>query len=299
MSSWKPRAGGCAINCATTSPSEKTRPRRTARPSWSSRISCSPQATVFTRRIATEWWSFAASREPPPRALLQSTPRTWPRATPCSGGTTVRVISAIAPITRGIRLSQPLTAPFDGGRVSFSLAGSVADALPVVSFGYGGGGPVKVDTGRVRNPRADHDDYFMTNLDAFAGMSGAPIFDDRRTLLGISTAERPTTSGMKTRVATDRSTWPTTQGGRRRRMPSVHSRGSARRRPTARRACNSERRAVRHGARVAVWVPDPVGCVRRYGLRSPLRSRLADVVVVVAGRARRGASRALRPDAEP
>ncbi len=90
-----------------------------------------------------------------------------------------------------IQLDHPL--PVDAGAVApvFMPRGGITSGQPIVSFGYGGGGPVKADTGVVSDARAGHDDFFLTNLDAFDGMSGAPIFDAQENLLGIDDRGAP------------------------------------------------------------------------------------------------------------
>jgi hypothetical protein len=61
----------------------------------------------------------------------------------------------------------------------------------ILSFGYGGGGPVKLDTGTVSDARPGHGDFFFTNLDAFSGMSGAPVLDEQLRVVGIDNRGAP------------------------------------------------------------------------------------------------------------
>jgi hypothetical protein len=83
-----------------------------------------------------------------------------------------------------IRLDRPFTLPNGWTPIRFSRE-EVTSGEPIISAGYGGGGPVKLASGAVVDPRSQSSDYFLTNLDAFAGMSGAPVFDASQRLVGI------------------------------------------------------------------------------------------------------------------
>jgi MYXO-CTERM domain-containing protein len=53
-------------------------------------------------------------------------------------------------------------------------------------IGFGSGLPAKIDTGgSVADPRAEHLDYFVANVDAFQGHSGSATFDSENRLAGI------------------------------------------------------------------------------------------------------------------
>jgi hypothetical protein len=101
-----------------------------------------------------------------------------------------------------IELDHPLGDPSitdaDGGIADgagppllFATDDAAGLGAPVVSFGYGGGGPVTMTTATVTDARQGHRDFFVTNLDAFRGMSGAPIFDARQRLVGIDNRGAP------------------------------------------------------------------------------------------------------------
>jgi len=66
------------------------------------------------------------------------------------------------------------------------VAKDLAAGDTVVSMSYGGGIPLKIDSGaRVQDARADAMDYFTADADNFAGSSGGGAFDDGLALTGV------------------------------------------------------------------------------------------------------------------
>jgi hypothetical protein len=90
-----------------------------------------------------------------------------------------------------IKLDHPLDSGQNDPRWVFLPEGARVDGTAVMSFGYGAGGPVKLDTGRISDARLASRDFLLTNLDAFAGMSGAPILDQQDHLIGIDNRGAP------------------------------------------------------------------------------------------------------------
>jgi V8-like Glu-specific endopeptidase len=83
------------------------------------------------------------------------------------------------------------TADGSSAPVQFASEDAVSLGQPLVSFGYGGGGPVTMTAATVTNARIGHGDFFLTDLDAFQGMSGAPLFDSEQHLVGIDNRGAP------------------------------------------------------------------------------------------------------------
>jgi len=80
------------------------------------------------------------------------------------------------------RLVPPFRRPVRVHTMSTGLA--VGDT--VVSMSYGGGIPLKIDSGAVvQDTRADAMDYFTADADNFAGSSGGGAFDDGLALTGV------------------------------------------------------------------------------------------------------------------
>jgi trypsin-like peptidase len=82
------------------------------------------------------------------------------------------------------RLATPRPAPYaieiDDRGVPLELEAAVQTVT------FGAGIPAKIDrSGRVRNARAATLDYFVTNLDAFHGASGAAVYDASHRMVGV------------------------------------------------------------------------------------------------------------------
>jgi hypothetical protein len=81
-----------------------------------------------------------------------------------------------------------LDRPVEGARSPASIrpATPLDEQEPVTMIGFGSGLPAKIDSGgTVADPRAEHLDFFIANVDAFHGHSGGATFDSEHRLAGI------------------------------------------------------------------------------------------------------------------
>ena len=81
-----------------------------------------------------------------------------------------------------------LDRPVEGGHKPLAIrpATPLDDGDSVAMIGFGSGLPAKIDSGAyVADARADRLDFFVANLDAFEGHSGAATFDSESQLAGI------------------------------------------------------------------------------------------------------------------
>lgn len=81
-----------------------------------------------------------------------------------------------------------LDRPVEGGHrpVAVRPATPLGEGDPVAMIGFGSGLPAKIDSGAyVADARAERLDFFVVNLDAFEGHSGAATFDSESRLSGI------------------------------------------------------------------------------------------------------------------
>lgn len=81
-----------------------------------------------------------------------------------------------------------LDRPVEGARspVSIRPATPLDEQESVAMIGFGSGLPAKIDSGgTVADPRAELLDFFVANVDAFAGHSGSATFDSKNRLAGI------------------------------------------------------------------------------------------------------------------
>lgn len=92
--------------------------------------------------------------------------------------------TSLTPDYAVIQLDRPVT----GGHVPVPIRPATPLDLqePVAMIGFGSGLPAKIDSGgSVADPRADRLDFFVANVDAFAGHSGSATFDSEGRLAGI------------------------------------------------------------------------------------------------------------------
>ena len=93
-------------------------------------------------------------------------------------------LGAITPDFALIQLDRPVEGSHEP--VAVRPASPLQQNAPISMIGFGSGLPAKIDSGaRVADPRASQMDYFVANLDAFEGHSGAATFDSDNRLAGI------------------------------------------------------------------------------------------------------------------
>jgi len=81
-----------------------------------------------------------------------------------------------------------LDRPVEGAHAPASIrpATPLDEREALAMIGFGSGLPAKIDSGgTVADPRADHLDFFIANVDAFQGHSGSATFDSENRLAGI------------------------------------------------------------------------------------------------------------------
>jgi len=102
-----------------------------------------------------------------------------------------RVVSQGSPVgsdyTPDFAIVQ-LDRPVEGAhaRASIRPATPLDEQESLAMIGFGSGLPAKIDSGgTVADARADHLDFFVSNVDAFQGHSGSATFDSENRLAGI------------------------------------------------------------------------------------------------------------------
>jgi hypothetical protein len=72
-----------------------------------------------------------------------------------------------------------------GERIDFGDGASLERGAAMATAGYGQGGPLRWSSGSVTASPSERHGRFATNLDAFKGLSGAAVWDDRRQVVGV------------------------------------------------------------------------------------------------------------------
>jgi hypothetical protein len=82
--------------------------------------------------------------------------------------------------------------PFEqDGELRLASAASLVEGSRLTTIGHGGGLPTKIDaSGTLIDARAQRGDYFIAEIDNFAGGSGAGVFDEHGQLLGVAVRGR-------------------------------------------------------------------------------------------------------------
>jgi hypothetical protein len=106
-----------------------------------------------------------------------------------------------------LRLKTPVS-PLRRPAQVHAVASDLGVGDPIVSMSYGGGIPLKIDSGaRVRDARSDSADYFTADADNFSGSSGGGAFDEGLILTGVTSRGQEdfevTASGCRRTIRTD------------------------------------------------------------------------------------------------
>ncbi|MCZ6806629.1 MAG: serine protease, partial [Deltaproteobacteria bacterium] len=89
-----------------------------------------------------------------------------------------------------IQLDRPVTGDHQPAAVRPATT-PLSEQEPLTMIGFASGLPAKIDSGgAVSDPRTATLDYFVANVDAFAGHSGSATFDSNNQLAGILVAGR-------------------------------------------------------------------------------------------------------------